>query len=102
MSSSVANSIVLGVLWVSFATIMPAADQSPFESEAEALLESGWWSGTLHVGCNRPLYVNIPSQIGDLSALKRLSLSHCDLSGELPRPTRTLLQQQRILIFSTV
>ncbi|KAK8974421.1 hypothetical protein V6N11_072756 [Hibiscus sabdariffa] len=60
---------------------MPAADQSPFESEAEALLESGWWSGTLHVGCNRPLYVNIPSQIGDLSALKRLSLSHCDLSG---------------------
>ncbi|XP_022774484.1 LOW QUALITY PROTEIN: probable leucine-rich repeat receptor-like protein kinase At1g35710 [Durio zibethinus] len=47
MASSLTNSIFLGVLWstilLSFATALLAAVSS-LESEAVALLESGWWS----------------------------------------------------------
>ncbi|XP_022774483.1 probable leucine-rich repeat receptor-like protein kinase At1g35710 [Durio zibethinus] len=47
MASSLTNSIFLGVLWsailLSFATTLLAAVSS-LESEAVALLESGWWS----------------------------------------------------------
>ncbi|KAK8571840.1 hypothetical protein V6N12_027910 [Hibiscus sabdariffa] len=48
MASSMTNPVILGVLWVtilvSFAKTMPATDQTRFESESRALVESGWWS----------------------------------------------------------
>ncbi|GMI64118.1 MDIS1-INTERACTING RECEPTOR LIKE KINASE2 [Hibiscus trionum] len=134
MASSFTNTIILGVtILVSFATTKSAAD----DSEAKAVLESGWWSNSHPYGndtsqrckwpgisCNPagsitkidlsdtfdvevrdrfgklnfssfPNLVhldlnhhwiggNIPPQIGELSALKQLRLSNCDLSGELP------------------
>ncbi|KAK8548566.1 hypothetical protein V6N12_061478 [Hibiscus sabdariffa] len=50
MASSFTISIIFGLLsatiLVSVATCMPTADQLPLESEAKALLESGWWSTT--------------------------------------------------------
>ncbi|KAK8999442.1 hypothetical protein V6N11_070609 [Hibiscus sabdariffa] len=95
-------------IFLSFATITSAADRSPFETEAKALLESGWWSSYSNdtsqrclwhgISCNtvgsvtgidlshagRRLGGNIPPRIGDLSALKYLKLSSCWLQGELP------------------
>ncbi|KAE8677675.1 hypothetical protein F3Y22_tig00111504pilonHSYRG00121 [Hibiscus syriacus] len=91
---------------------MPTADQSPLESEAKAVLESGWWISHGNdasqrckwtgISCNpagsiikidlsdQQIGGNIPPRIGDLSALEYLGLSTCDLSGELPPPLETL------------
>ncbi|XP_039071167.1 probable leucine-rich repeat receptor-like protein kinase At1g35710 isoform X2 [Hibiscus syriacus] len=110
MVSSFTHPIILGLLWatilISIATSMSTAEQSPLESEAKAVLESGWWNGYSNdtsqrckwpgISCNfagiiteidlsdRGLGGNIPPGIGDLSALEYLDLSNCDLSGELP------------------
>ncbi|KAK8571834.1 hypothetical protein V6N12_027905 [Hibiscus sabdariffa] len=115
MSSSFTNPILLGILWatiiLTFATTLSTADQSPLESEAKALLESGWWSGYHNISrrckwpgisCNAAgsitemtlsgavyNYSEVQDRFGELKFssfpnLVVLDLSGCQLGGNIP------------------
>ncbi|XP_052874508.1 probable leucine-rich repeat receptor-like protein kinase At1g35710 [Gossypium arboreum] len=114
MFSSLTISVILGVLWatilLSFATMMLAADQSPYESEAKALIRSGWWISYSNdtpqhckwagISCNSAgsiTKINISDapniEVGDrfgklnfssFPNLVLLDLSHCPLGGKIP------------------
>ncbi|KAK8662386.1 hypothetical protein V6N13_091964 [Hibiscus sabdariffa] len=78
MCSSLAKSIILGVMWatifLSFATITSAADRSPFETEAKALLESGWWSSYSNDTSQRCLWHGI--SCNTVGSVTGIDLSH--------------------------
>ncbi|KAK8548568.1 hypothetical protein V6N12_061480 [Hibiscus sabdariffa] len=114
MASSFTISIILRLLWatifISFATSMSIADKSPSESEAKALVESGWWStGTLNISerckwpgisCNTAGSITkiiffygsclgVGNRFGKLNFssfpnLVYLDLSRCELGGNVP------------------